>query len=967
MNTDSPQYRAVRDIAVVLLRPAPHPTQEFVRHCVDQALKALGHPPDIEEETLVSDLLHSFNVFGGSISALDDPKGHEDWLPEKRGGIIWNFWRRYETYLEQQKNLPPPVVLALGNFTDDILGRLEDPGKKGDFDRRGMVVGSVQSGKTANYTGLICKAADAGYRIIIILAGMHNNLRSQTQLRIDEGFLGFDTEKHRLLAEDTKRKGVGLLPTANTLHVMSLTSCADAGDFKKNVANTITSTLGGVPTVLVVKKNGRILKTLLEWLLHVGSVHDSIKDKKIIREVPLLLIDDEADQASINTKKDGVDPEDVSTINRRIRELLSAFQKSAYVGYTATPFANIFVNPAAKTQTLEDDIFPRSFILNVRPPGTYCGPARVFGLDADPDTGIEEHEPLPLVNTVSDYETAFPPRHKKDWDPVELPGTLKRAIQCFVLVCAARLARGQRKEHNSMLIHVTRFVAVQDRVTELVRQEFDAIRKRITYGDGNRLPTIHDELRAVWNDEFASRDATLREAAPDQVGAPLKWQQVKAELHAAASKIEIKQINGSARDALDYVNHPDGFSVIAVGGDKLSRGLTLEGLSISYFLRASKMYDTLMQMGRWFGYRPGYLDLCRLFTTADLRLWYRHIALAEEELRREFENMSKRNLTPEAYGLRVREHSSGMIVTALNKMCHSQSLELSFAGSLIQTAHFSTDEKIRIDNVGIVNEFTSSLTKPHEIKTDKGNHLQALLWNNISSQKICDDLLSRFIIHPECHTLDTQRVKDFIQRQRAHGELTTWSLALVSNTLAKKTRPIAGREIGLTERGGEFSPSDSPTRYSTTNANIQSPSHQAFDLSNIELTDEVLSALLAKRDLRADPLFDNADEIFLREMAAEKNVTLDKVALALTRERAARSGKDEPSQANGLVIRQLRPVTNGFILLYAISPAADPLVDGEPPYMGMVISFPSSHTARRISYRANDVLIKQLRDGDYDD
>jgi hypothetical protein len=311
--------------------------------------------------------------------------------------------------MEQMKELPPPVVRGLSGLTDEILKRLEDPARDGEWDQRGMVVGSVQSGKTSNSTGL-CRRR---LRIIIVLGGMHNNLRSQTQLRLDEGFLGFDTEKHRLLSPDNKLRGVGLLPAPTTLHVMSLTSCAEDGDFKKTVANAITSTLGGVPTLLVVKKNARILKNSREWLQHLTG-------SKIVRNVPLLMIHDEADQASVNTKSNPdllpgqlEDEADVSTINKRIREILAAFEKSACVGYTATPFANIFINPDARGERFQDDIFPRSFILNVRPRGNHIGPARVFGLEADPDAGIEGHEPLPLVNLVDDH-VSFSTRPQED-------------------------------------------------------------------------------------------------------------------------------------------------------------------------------------------------------------------------------------------------------------------------------------------------------------------------------------------------------------------------------------------------------------------------------------------------------------------------------------------------------------------------------------------------------------------------
>jgi hypothetical protein len=235
------------------------------------------------------------------------------------------------------------------------------------------------------------------------------------------------------------------------------------------------------------------------------------------------------------------------------------------------------------------------------------------------------------------------------------------------------------------------------------------LQRRLREGDGKRSATIRDELRELWESDYIPTSKKLGEEA----GQPLAWHQVDAELHSAAAKIEVMTVNGMAKEALDYKDHEEnGRSVIAIGGDKLSRGLTLEGLSVSYFLRTSKMYDTLMQMGRWFGYRPGYLDLCRLFTTGELVRWYRHIALAETELRREFDYMVKSGLTPEKYGLRVRTHPDGMIVTALNKMCHSEKLELSWAGVLVQTAHLPKQAELIQDNLKTTADFLSNLTLP---------------------------------------------------------------------------------------------------------------------------------------------------------------------------------------------------------------------------------------------------------------
>ena len=235
----------------------------------------------------------------------------------------------------------------------------------------------------------------------------------------------------------------------------------------------------------------------------IAQNHALETEKRIIRSIPLLLIDDEADNASINTKaKPGSDEDTVTAINGAHRKLLGAFDKSVYVGYTATPFANIFINPDSESASHGLDLFPRSFIINVKPPSNYVGPGKVFGIDGDPDAGIPSREGLPIIREIDDYAVAFPPKHRKEHAPAELPPSLRKAIRCFILVCAARFARGQQTRHNSMLVHVTRFVDVQNCVVELIKHELSGLQKRIEFSDGERQPSITDEFAELWGSEF---------------------------------------------------------------------------------------------------------------------------------------------------------------------------------------------------------------------------------------------------------------------------------------------------------------------------------------------------------------------------------------------------------------------------------------------------------------------------------
>jgi hypothetical protein len=953
-------YANARNLAVDILRKETKRTPDLIREMAGKAAQAATiFAPDaaIDVEALTTELRHLFSVGVQDATVLDDhdPSRHVPWLPGKKGSIQWRFWNRYMTFLERDFGMAPTVVNNLHELTDMILERIEDPGRDGPWDRRGMVVGSVQSGKTANYIGLINKAVDAGYKLVIVLAGIHSNLRAQTQLRVDEGVLGFDTQRSRRLDNANQWVGVGRLP-GDRLVMHSLTSSAEDGDFNRTVAETQNVMIGSDPVVLVIKKNSRLLGNLIKWVLHVAGTDDPDTGQRVVRDVPLLLIDDEADNASINTKDRGAAPgvNDVTAINGKIRKLLDAFEKSAYVGYTATPFANIFINPTAETPEHGEDLFPRSFIINVKPPSNYVGPVKVFGLDGDADAGIQAQDGLDIVREIDDYAapSAFPPRHKKGHVPTELPASLKRAIRCFILTCAARRARGQAKRHNSMLVHVTRFVDVQTHVVRLVRDEVVALQRRVEFGDGSRKPTVRDELRELWETEFVP----VSQALGEEAGPALTWAQVDAELHGAASKFVILPINGFAKEALDYKEHEaEGRNVIAVGGDKLSRGLTLEGLSISYFLRTSRMYDTLMQMGRWFGYRPGYLDLCRLFTTGLLAAWYRHIALADAELRREFDYMVAAGLTPEQYGLRVRTHPGGMTVTALNKMCHSQRQELKWSGVLVQTIQLPKDVGRLTTNFKEAGKLFTAIGTPAS-----GSGRETRVWVGVSANAVAE-FVGALQFPPESARASGQQLAAFIRQQttKTDPELTSWTVALVSVQDATTRRSIAGYEVGLAQRTPEqlFA-----TSYSLKKANILNPSDEAYDFSWVSFDQKWFDMVANKPELAAD--VDWLKEQVGRDAAM--------IALDLTLRwqqtippKLLRRGTGETKRPNGRVMRVLRKRTHGLLLVYPLEPLADAGVDPNgPPVIGVALSFPTSDTVLGVEYRVNRVWGAEVQEDD---
>lgn len=898
---------------------------------INQAISDVTSIPmyaGLDKTELKKSLLAIYNVKVDTYQILEGRDARIPWLKEFKAErqSEWLFWTRYKRYLAEQKHFAPEVISQLDDLTDRILDKLFNP-QRDDIiiNKKGLVVGQVQSGKTANYTGLICKAADAGFNLIIILAGIHNNLRSQTQTRIDEGFLGFDTQNTRAYDMNrTIRIGVGLIPGFDNAIANSYTTSTERGDFTKQAANTAGFNFNNPqPIILVIKKNVSVLKRLYSWLKS-QSTHDIIANKS------LLLIDDEADNASINTSRDGDDP---TAINKNICKIIKLFNRSAYVGYTATPFANIFI-PLDK-----DDLFPKDFIINLPAPDNYIGPEKVFGTSANPD-GNEDL--LPIVFPVTDSDTFVPAGHKRD-DPKptidDIPQSLKTAIKCFIITCAIRIARGQENKHNSMLIHVSRFQAWQNHLKIIIDRLFKYYKSEIEAND----PTIMEEFRQIFEEDtptYRSYCSITREIMNSSVLSRVDnrmrlhtWNEIKPLLYRAVQKIEVKSINGTSGDSLTYYeNEKNGISVIAIGGDKLSRGLTLEGLSVSYFLRASKMYDTLMQMGRWFGYRPGYVDLCRLFTSNELNEWYRHITLASDELREEFRYLAESGGTPENYALKVRTHPGQLQITSISKMRHTRNIQVSWAGRLVETYQLLQNSISKRNNLAVTDSLLSELGTPDRIKSD-------YLWTGVSSDIICD-YLSRFQLPESLTKVNLDLICDYIRELNEVGELISWNIALMSKNIDQNTCVHTfsnGVQVGCFIRRQAKDAQNSKTYYIRKNHIVGNP------------TDEFI-------DLPADMLSDALDE---------------------TRNRKFKAGEewkhDYPSPQ--LVRQEFRSKQTPLLMIYPLNPAfsnvsglTDTTTDtkNDEPFIGFAIAFPHSDTNKAVSYVANQVTDFAITEENFD-
>ncbi len=606
------------------------------------------------------------------------------------------YWNRYSEYLSTHKGFNS-TESKLDLNTTCILNLLGDPKSEMPFSIKGLVMGDIQSGKTSTYIGLICKAVDAGYRAVILLAGLTESLREQTQERVDEGFVGFDSSTN-------KRCGVGI----DNWFEGDLPHCLTSSkfDFVGSTVdkNTSAKMEGKAPLILVCKKNRSVLEKITRCLL---SQNTNPGQERI--DASLLLIDDEADNASINTHKLDEDP---TAVNKSIRDLLSAFRQSSYVGFTATPFANIFIKPTSDVAMEHEDLFPRDFIFSINPPSNYIGARSIFVSD-DNET-IKYPKCINYLDDPFDYPDLFSFKHDKNWNGDKLFPSFYDSILTFCLSNAIRDIRAEKSlstlkdatSHRTMMINMSRFINVQNRIAEIAEDYLKEI-KKITrlFSKRNENEPLMKRFKTVFDKQYSSYCQLWN----------IRWEDVISHLYESNKNIDVKVVNSKTKGGLKYRDHKDkGYRVIAVGGLALSRGLTLEGLTVSYFFRNTSTYDVLMQMGRWFGYRDGYADLARIWITRESASWYGEISDAIEQLRTDIATMRQQEKTPLDFGIRVRNDSEELGITARNKMRNTldhNDLPSELYGHLFESAYMFKSAECNDANWESLDEFSVHLGK----------------------------------------------------------------------------------------------------------------------------------------------------------------------------------------------------------------------------------------------------------------
>lgn len=882
---------------------------------------------------------------------IDESDQYQRWIGKRSPEIKWNYFDRYIHYL-RRLGRPVDVIQNTEKSTRAIIERLGDP-RLYDIDQlqKGLVLGSVQSGKTANFNGVICRAIDAGYDMIIVFSGIMEDLRYQTQRRINNDVIGLgeigDKINQPIGVGKEHKFGSG---GDGTYQINSITT--SQADFKKSMVDSHFDFSN--QRILVCKKNVSVLTNLIFWLkssLQSGS-------DKLNRS--LLVIDDEADNASLNNLGYR-GAEYASKVNGHIRAMLNLFERRSYLGYTATPFANILQDQHGEMEgdawtikyryqgqqqeikcSLSPGLFPDKFIYKLASPSSYLGPRRFFS------TGREQEgdRKIPLIEIIPDQTEDL---YFKLGDEDEfLRRSLTDAIDCFVLSVALRESRKSTLEvlpgytpHHTMLVHISRLIADQNASAEKIKKYVSYLTQRISDDSIYDPDGIYEKFRRQWNRFFAYQVANIRFFLPDDYNADglvaRSWDDISELLPNAVKDITVKAINSSTGDKLVYPEN-ETKKYIAVGGNRLSRGFTLDGLTINYFLRDTNYYDALLQMGRWFGYRPGYIDACRLFIDIETEGKYNFITAALYELEELIESMEIQKKSPKQFQLRIRKHPDVLKITRDAILKNAKEVKYSFQDIVHQSVHFKLNKnnieaawvefKRLYDDIAFTSSEHSGFYTFEGTKNDVNRFL---------------DLPSTFL-----PTFLKEDMQEYIRMCSDVGKLTSWKIA-IRKTGSGRNFVDDTIKVGLTKR-------------SAPDPKLETEYYK-------ELKDEMLFTASGKSM--------NIMTSGLDEAVGLNPLVVDKAKEKFREERKKKlidSGKSETEAKRivdkttipGWIFRKVRPESQGLLLIYlmdmhevfkgeelrAAAEANDINID--IPLIGYALSFPQIEDDPGATYLANE-------------
>lgn len=700
---------------------------EVPLHLRDHVLKYFSPPLQITPPDLITDTIQRIPRCNPDIDSMQQ------------------YFGAFQGFLIDTRRWPKSTVGTLAETSLDLIKQLPKPDAAESFKAYGLVLGYIQSGKTANMAALISRAADEGYKLFIVLAGLWKDLRAQTQRRFDQEITGRsdDAADEPCVQHDT-----------NIAPWDRLTQSGLNGDFS-DMPNNLDARS---PHLAVIKKNKRI-ESLMEWLERCPVP---------LKDLPAIIIDDEADQGSINTNYGRTDDDgesiDPSATNRRIRELIQKLPKCVYIGFTATPFANVLIDAE------EDDLYPRDFIATLPEPPGYFGPRKLFGLGMDP-SDLSPHDkhgsPLDVIREVKDAQL-------DQIDDVlenggDCPEVLSDALMAFLLSSCARLARGHDQAHFSMLIHPSQRTAPHRIVASVISKELELLKAAAIRPA--KFPHLLSRAKEMWESDF--NRVTAEQEDLELAEYNFDFEKVWKFAKSVTESIEVKVLNNYSEDILDYTGHPKRYVVI--GGNRLSRGLTLEGLSVSVFTRMANQYDTLLQMGRWFGYRPKYYDLTRIYVGMEMADRFAELARVEDELRADLAKYAQQPDPPTPLQLKpiIRTHPS-MAVTSRLKMGAGRSVTISFQNTVQQTVSFPVENKLLLrKNLDAARGFISKIGDAWHSVSDEGIHI----WKELPTSAIIE-FLNEYEFSREARDVNRQNLVNYIVRQNEKNELSTWDVVL---------------------------------------------------------------------------------------------------------------------------------------------------------------------------------------------
>ena len=796
-------------------------TKEIIREEVlfYQPLYPKEKKPDIKWEGIINELESHFTISIGSSETLYNHR--MPWVRNYKQNnpnlSDFPFWNNYKRYLSEIQQLPGTVIDEIDQSTDAILDGMSNPSDANNFEKKGLVIGYVQSGKTGNYVGLINKAIDVGYQFIVVLAGMHNNLRQQTQFRIDQGING----KQKINGEETS-VGVGTLINRFDNQTQSLTTADAKGDFNSAAAN-----MNGInfnleaPLIAVIKKNVHPLKNMNKWLENVIGINMESQSNKAV-----LIIDDEADQASINnnfkaedldapiTDEEGnVDEENSPTaINAGIVDLINKFSRRCYTGYTATPYANVLI-PLDNEH--HQSIFPEDFIVRLKQPSNYLGPEKYF------DQGLPG---IMEIDSTEGFPGQLKAYYKEELDGLEMPDSLKVATKQFIVSGALRFFRGQERAHMSMLIHVSHLTMIQNHLGGIFKTYWNEFK----FGIENNSETIWTELSELFNgsiidgleekvnsqESYTNAYSENESFANNNFDLPNSFSELRDHVRSFIAAVEILVVNGhkdNKGQSLDYHLYPHGRKVIAIGGNTMSRGLTLEGLHTSYFIRHARTFDTLMQMGRWFGYRSNYADLCRIITTTEIVVDFGEICYADTIMNENISAMIRSNASPRDFLIKIRQSTTSLSVTS--KMGVAGPMRLSWAGGEVITNSIAREKNKIVENHNILIEIFDKIKE--KLDTDLPVENNKLVFRNVLIEGELNSFRDNYKVENNNGGLDLPKLFEFYKK----SGFETVDIAIVGRKPGdQRNFTFLNREIGLAQRNSK-EPKD-PNHFKVPNGKL---------------------------------------------------------------------------------------------------------------------------------------------------